>query len=268
MGLHAQEAISFTNDSIKVTVGDFMPAKGLLVVRVYDSASYGPRIPRFEKIVPITGDNATVYFVGIPRGKYSITAYHDVNNDSKFDFRVEDYGLSNGAKPKFGRPSFRDASFIYEGKNLSMNIRLENEKARKSEHYVSKTVFSPVVSYAPETSVLLGVNLIRFFKFDKKDTVCRTSYIDLFGAATFKGQILLDFNHQFFSDREKYMIIGSLGFQRYPQYYYGVGNILPQSNQETVNYSQVKIEELLLRNIYKKLFAGLGYHRANYKKAM
>jgi uncharacterized protein (DUF2141 family) len=266
---YGQDSITKGSGKIIITVGDFMTVKGNLIVGLFDSTATSIRsdyIPTaFRKqIIPVTSRRLTIIFDSIPPGKYAIEAVHDENGNGKYEYQKEDYAFSNNARVNYNAVSFKRASFSFNGKERLMSLFLENENnGRNYSHYSNNTAFAPVFSYSPETSLLLGANVVRLFKFKGADSLTRTSYVDVFGAFTFNKQVITEQNYTLFSNREKYMFLGFTGFQRFPQYYYGIGNELPSSNKELVSYNQFRFEHLVLRNIYKKIFLGIGYRYVN-----
>ncbi len=248
---------------LTVRVGNFIQPIGTVVVFLYDSLSRSKKAPIQIQSAPINSDEASVVFSNLPSGRYGISAFQDLNRNSQLDFTQEDYGLSNGALAQFGPPSFHQIAFSFDGTHKKVFVQLENEKASKTTRYVGRRIFTPVFGYTPETSVILGANLIKFFRLNELDTASRTSFVDVLGAITFKEQIITDLNYTFFTDREKYMFIGNIGFQKFPQYYYGVGNDLSDSNKQSISYDQFIFSPLFLRNVYRKIYAGVGYRYNN-----
>ena len=80
-------------------------------------------------MIKIRDTQARCNFLDIPPGTYALAVIHDENMDGKLGTNLlgvptEGYGFSNGAKASMGAPSFEDASFSYDGKNLDLTIRL------------------------------------------------------------------------------------------------------------------------------------------------
>jgi uncharacterized protein (DUF2141 family) len=253
----------FKRGKIIVRVGDFISLKGKLVIGLFDSLNVngnGNLVNSYKyKIIPVDDYFMTVVFDSIPVGKYAIKVVHDENSNQKFDYFSEDYGFSFYNHAGRGQIKLKKALFAFDGTDMTVNVFLENEKLGKYKKYQNSTAFSPVLGYTPETSVLLGANVIRLFKFKNADSLTRTSYADVFGALTFNKQVIIEQNYNIFTNSEKYLLIGFTGYQHFPQYYYGVGNNLPQENKVLVSYSDFRFEHLALKKIYKKLFAGIGY---------
>jgi|GEM_PF-57197 len=245
---------------LSVYVHELMVPEGNLIVELYDSASRAKDVPLMSKTIPATSVRHKVVFEGLTAGRYGLIAQHDQDANGIYEYTKEDYGYSNHAVAHYGPAKFEEIAINYSGQDEEIVITLDNEKASKSTHFVGNTVFSPVIGYTPETSMVLGANMIKFFRFNKADTLSRTSFIDVWGALTLRKQIISDINYTFFTNNEQFMIIGNTGFQRFPQYYFGIGNNLPESNKELIKYDQVRFDNLVLRNIFKKLYAGIGYH--------
>jgi len=254
------------NGVITVAVGDFLSTRGNLLVTVYDSASFKKSPdskPVRVKVFPVVAKRMTVVIDSIPPGRYVISALHDENGNLNFEYIREDYAYSRAALVRFGPPAFKEASFDFDGKPLRLNLRLENEFAGNVLGYKNRTVISPVIGYTPETSVLFGANIVKLFRYPKSDSATRTSFADMLAIATFKKQIIIEQNYTIFSNRERFMFIGYTSFQRFPQYYFGIGNNVPSGNKELVSYNQIFFDHLALRKIYKKFFAGIGYRYIN-----
>ncbi|WP_376697264.1 DUF2141 domain-containing protein [Wenzhouxiangella sp. EGI_FJ10305] len=68
-------------------------------------------------------------FLNIEPGTYALAVIHDENMDGKMDTNwlgapTEGYGFSAKAKISMSAPSFEDASFSYDGKDLNLTIGL------------------------------------------------------------------------------------------------------------------------------------------------
>lgn len=80
-------------------------------------------------IIKIRKAQARCDFEDIPPGTYAMAVIHDENLNGKLDTNwigipTEGYGFSNNAKGVLGAPSFSDASFTYDGRNVEMTMSL------------------------------------------------------------------------------------------------------------------------------------------------
>lgn len=80
-------------------------------------------------MIKIKDTQARCDFEDIPPGRYALAVIHDENMNGKLDVNwagipTEGYGFSNDAKASLRAPSFRAASFPYNGRSLNLTISL------------------------------------------------------------------------------------------------------------------------------------------------
>ena len=80
-------------------------------------------------MMKIRDTQARCDFLDIPAGTYALAVIHDENMDGKLATNwlgvpKEGYGFSSGAKASMSAPSFKAASFAYDGQNLDLTISL------------------------------------------------------------------------------------------------------------------------------------------------
>jgi uncharacterized protein (DUF2141 family) len=80
-------------------------------------------------MIKIRDTQARCDFEDIPPGRYALAVIHDENMNGKLDTNrlgvpAEGYGFSNDAKAFLSAPSFRAASFAYDGRNVDLTISL------------------------------------------------------------------------------------------------------------------------------------------------
>ena len=80
-------------------------------------------------VVKIRETQARFDFLDIPPGKYALAVIHDENVNGKLGTNrlgvlKEGYGFSNDVKGVLGAPAFSAASFLYDGRNIYLTIRL------------------------------------------------------------------------------------------------------------------------------------------------
>lgn len=80
-------------------------------------------------MIKVRDTQARCDFLDIPPGTYALAVIHDENMDGKLATNWlgvprEGYGFSNDAKASMSAPSFKAASFSYDGQNLDMTIKL------------------------------------------------------------------------------------------------------------------------------------------------
>ena len=115
--------------AIHITVENLKNDKGQIVIAIFSNKQDYLKKPVGEAAVPIGEDKTgEATFRDLPAGTYAVAAYHDKNANGDLDtFLVvprEDYGFSNDARSPFGPPSFKSASFEFDGaEDLHIRIR-------------------------------------------------------------------------------------------------------------------------------------------------
>jgi outer membrane translocation and assembly module TamA len=125
-----------------------------------------------------------------------------------------------------------------------------------------KYIISPFAFYLPETNLVIGAGVKRFYHFGH-DSTTRTSNIATSLQYSLNGQYLWRSQYQIFTNQEKYYINGFLGFSRFPITFYGIGNQIDMSKNETVTFDYLRFENLTYRKIGQNSFAGLGWRYFN-----
>ena len=136
-----------------------------------------------------------------------------------------------------------------------------NKKAvqKDSSLYLAKTIFTPVVSFAPETNLSIGVGMKGLFKMKGSGDETRTSNLPLTAQYTIENKYLFFSGFEIFSPQEKYVLTGNIRIQSFPSLFFGIGANTPKSNEEEFSYSQVLLEPIFLKNLFMKyLFFGGG----------
>ncbi|OJJ21578.1 hypothetical protein BKI52_13635 [marine bacterium AO1-C] len=117
----------------------------------------------------------------------------------------------------------------------------------------------PILFSSPETSFGFGALASLSFTLGEDPETTRKSNVQPYILYTVQGQLDATARYTIFTNEEKYIINGALSYLFFPEFYYGIGNNLPETNEELVSYRRVRIVNRVLRKISKKLFAGLQY---------
>lgn len=104
------------NLNLTVNVSTIKNNTGKLTAELYNSK--GSFLKKAYKIASsdIKSNTASVTFIGIPKGEYTVLVYHDANNNGKLDKYLigmpkEGVACSNNAKGFMGPPKYEDAKF-------------------------------------------------------------------------------------------------------------------------------------------------------------
>ena len=144
-----------------------------------------------------------------------------------------------------------------------VEFRNKADKLEDSTRFRSKFVISPIVSYKPETSWGFGVGAKWLFKFKNASRNTRTSNMPISALYTLRKQVVVNSGYTVFFNDEKWMLKGNLGYSKFPQQYYGLGNKSSLKNEELFEYQTILVSPLLMKRIIGKLFLGGGIRYNN-----
>jgi uncharacterized protein (DUF2141 family) len=117
---------------LQIVVTGLRNHSGKVTCTLWHSAQGFPRDDSHAQTIsaPIEDRSATCSFPGLPAGEYAAVAYHDENNNGKFDTNwmglpLEGYGFSNNVSISWRPPNFKEAGFHYDGAKQQIPIRIK-----------------------------------------------------------------------------------------------------------------------------------------------
>jgi outer membrane protein assembly factor BamA len=117
----------------------------------------------------------------------------------------------------------------------------------------------PYPGYAMVTGFLFGfVSNVSFLTHKGNDA--KVSSILMSNIYSQYKQFMNIINSNIWLDNEKINLTGDWRFYKFPTYTYGLGSKTSLSNADAIDYSRVRIYEVVMGNIAKNLFAGIGYN--------
>jgi len=122
--LYAEDAAT----SVTVLVDGALPAKGTVVVALFDSEEAFLKQSIADTTVPLSEDGAaTATFESISPGTYAISVFHDKNGNGKLNTNFigipkEKTGASNNPKQRMGPPLFEASKFKLGTEPLTLSI--------------------------------------------------------------------------------------------------------------------------------------------------
>lgn len=127
------------------------------------------------------------------------------------------------------------------------------------------TVFFPVLGYTPDTSVLFGATMLRFFYLDPEGPNTRPSLFSPVFVYTAKNQtlIFLGTDLNWGGGRWHAGLVPS--YQKFPDQFYGIGREAPQDAEEDYTPEQFAFEGELEREVLGELRAGIAYRVAQHQ---
>ena len=106
---------------LKITVNNFKNIKGKLQVCLTDKKEDFLKQCDYAKSVAVTNNTISLKIANIKTGVYSVSLFHDENNNGVLDTKglfgipSEPYGFSNNPRTTFGPPSFENCTFLIDG---------------------------------------------------------------------------------------------------------------------------------------------------------
>lgn len=121
---------SFSQEKHSITIEliNFKSDKGKVFIALYNKKDQFLKKPFKTETATISSNKALVVFKDILAGEYTVSAFHDENDNKKMDTKMfgipkEPIGISNNAKGFFGPPKYEDAKFIVN-KNINLKIKM------------------------------------------------------------------------------------------------------------------------------------------------
>jgi len=133
LGLSATALAQAPCDGIHIEILNIKNSTGTVACALFESSDGFPheylRKATNVMVIKIRKSQARCTFEEIPPGRHAIAVIHDENMNGRLDTNgiglpTEGYGFSNDAKGWFGAPTFDEASFVYDGRNIELTIKL------------------------------------------------------------------------------------------------------------------------------------------------
>lgn len=120
------EATDLTVAIERVTVEKGSLLVALCVAETYDDPETCPYTIKTRAKIP----RATVVYVNVDPGVYSVQVFHDENDNGEFDTNLfgiptEGFAFSNDAHGSFGPPTFEDTTFRMNSADRKLTLNLE-----------------------------------------------------------------------------------------------------------------------------------------------
>lgn len=115
----------------------------------------------------------------------------------------------------------------------------------------------PVIARSIETGWSFGSVVALTFRLNPRDTVSRTSNMQMLALYSTKKQLVAAINGAQYFNKEKYILNEQISFSSYPDKFWGLGKNTADADEEPYKFKQYYIYLHLLRKIAPNFFAGL-----------
>ena len=116
---------------LRVQVTDLRNAKGKVRVALFRTPADFPKEEGLfrEAVVPAAGTAVTLVLTDVPPGTYGLAAFHDENDNDKFDKNFlgiprEGFGFGNDAPAVFDAPPFEQAAVVVSEPATRTTLRM------------------------------------------------------------------------------------------------------------------------------------------------
>jgi len=118
-----------TTHALRITVTNFENIKGKLQVCLTEKKEDFLKQCEYATAVTVTNNTISLEIANVKTGVYSISLFHDENNNGVLDTKgffgipSEPYGFSNNPSTTFGPPSFEKCTFLVDrDKQISIEL--------------------------------------------------------------------------------------------------------------------------------------------------
>ncbi|MCW3087972.1 MAG: surface antigen [Sediminibacterium sp.] len=144
---------------------------------------------------------------------------------------------------------------------LAVNLLTPVLYGQKDSVKAPHLLIFPVIARSIETGWSFGTAGAFTFHLSAKDTVSRTSNLQLLLLYSTKKQLVTAINGSQYFHKEKYILNEQVSFSSYPDKFWGLGKSTPDSHEEPYKFRQYYIYLHLLRKIAPSFFVGLLYEK-------
>jgi outer membrane protein assembly factor BamA len=117
----------------------------------------------------------------------------------------------------------------------------------------------PFLYYTPETKLAFGGGGVLTFRAGRKKAETRTSSVWAFGTYNLARQFQVVVKPEIYLSRDTFFLSGNLRYERTPQKFFGVGNDMPDSAEESYTPRVVIVQLGVKKKFLGHLFAGVQY---------
>lgn len=142
---------------------------------------------------------------------------------------------------------------------LNLGIKLVQSQVLSSERdsvYQNKVLLLPALGSTPETGFMFGGVIVPQFKIGSAGTGTRSSSIFVSAIYTTNNQILTSVLPDIVLPDEKWMLNGNYTVNYFPESFWGIGPATKKSDEVTVLYTQIILEQNVLRQMNPGFYMG------------
>lgn len=141
----------------------------------------------------------------------------------------------------------------------SDSVSLPRELLQSSPLKTRNTLILPLVARSIETDWSLGAAGSFTFRFNRNDTLTRTSNTQALVLYSLRKQFIAAVNGSTYLPGERYILNYQLSYSYFPDKFWGLGKEAPDKNEEAYVFRQYYVYMHLQRKLRDRVFAGFLY---------
>jgi hypothetical protein len=146
---------------------------------------------------------------------------------------------------------------------LSQTGERDAEPPAKKEAARTHVIILPIVYYTPETQLAFGAGGVINFRLGRISNETRPSSLWLLAVYTQKKQFQVQLTPEIYLRKNSFVLNMALRYERFPQKFYGVGNDVPASEEESYTPKTAGFRVALKKRFLGHFYAGLQYELEN-----
>lgn len=132
-----------------------------------------------------------------------------------------------------------------------------NEAKTLKNVYKPRLIAIPFIYYSPETKLAFGVGGVLNFRAGRRKDETRPSTVWAFGTYNRARQFQVVVKPEIYFERNSFFLSGNIRYERTPQNFFGIGNDMPPTAEESYTPRIVTIQLGLKKRFLGHFFAGV-----------
>jgi len=135
----------------------------------------------------------------------------------------------------------------------------EKDPKNSKDAFKARLIAIPFIYYSPETKLAFGGGGILNFRAGRNKEQTRASTIWAFGTLNLAKQFQVVVKPEIYFERNRFFLSGNLRYERTPQNFFGIGNDMPSTAEESYTPRIVNFQVGVKKKFLGHLFAGVQY---------
>lgn len=135
----------------------------------------------------------------------------------------------------------------------------EKEPKNSKDAFKAHLIAIPFIYYSPETKLAFGCGGVLNFRAGRNKEQTRASTVWAFGSYNLARQFQVVVKPEIYFERNRFFLSGNLRYERTPQIFFGVGNDMPSTAEESYTPRIMTVQVGVKKKFLGHLFAGVQY---------